>query len=204
MIKTIPKQIIIILVFLLIIGGIFYYLSQRSEEKETSELELKTPESEEVEKTSPEGKTQNMKIESPAFAGNESIPSKYTCDGKDVNPPLKFSEIPGDSESLILIVDDPDAPGGTWVHWTIWNIAPETKEIGEASVPEGAVEGITDFGEPGYGGPCPPSGTHRYFFKLFALDTTLDLDSSAKKKDIEKAMEGHVLDRAQLIGLYSR
>ncbi|RLF04972.1 MAG: YbhB/YbcL family Raf kinase inhibitor-like protein, partial [Thermoprotei archaeon] len=97
-----------------------------------------------------------------------------------------------------------DAPMGTWVHWTVWNIDPKTVEIPENSVPEGAVEGITDFGKPGYGGPCPPSGTHRYFFKLYALDTTLDLGSDATKSDIEKAMEGHILEKAELIGRYSR
>ena len=199
-----PKQIIIILVFLLIVGGVFCYLSQKSKEKEISELELKTSTGEEIEETLPEGKTQNMKIESPVFEQNKSIPSKYTCDGEDIYPPLKFSRIPEDAKSLVLIVDDPDAPGGTWVHWTIWNITPETEEVGEANLPQGAVEGITDFGKSGYGGPCPPSGTHRYFFKLYALDTTLDLDSSAEKEDIEKAMEGHILAQTQLIGLYKK
>jgi len=146
----------------------------------------------------------NMKIESPVFSNNELIPKKYTCDGEDVNPPLKISEVPEEAKSLVLIVDDPDAPMGTWVHWTVWNIDPKTVEIPENSVPEGAVEGITDFGKPGYGGPCPPSGTHRYFFKLYALDTTLDLDSNAKKTDIEKAMKDHILEKAELVGVYSR
>jgi len=145
-----------------------------------------------------------MNLESPTFSNHQNIPSKYTCDGENVNPPLKISEVPEKSKSLVLIVDDPDAPMGTWVHWTIWNISPKTTEIPENSVPEGAIEGMTDFGKPGYGGPCPPSGTHRYFFKLYALDITLDLDTSAKKEDIEKAMEGHILDKAELIGLYSR
>ena len=184
-----PKQIIVILVFLLLIAGLFYYLSQRSGEK-TSQLELK--------------KTSNVKIESPIFENNSSIPSKYTCDGENINPPLKFKEVPEGTKSLVLIVDDPDAPGGTWVHWTVWNISPETGEVGEASVPEGAIEGVPDFDKPGYGGPCPPSGTHRYFFKLFALDTILDIDSSSKVSALEKAMEGHILDQAQLIGLYKR
>jgi Raf kinase inhibitor-like YbhB/YbcL family protein len=145
-----------------------------------------------------------MKIESPAFENNQSIPSKYTCDGENVNPPLKISQMPKEAKSLVLVFDDPDAPAGTWVHWTIWNIDPQTEEIAEASVPQNAVEGKTSFGRPGYGGPCPPSGTHRYFFKLYALDTVLNLDSSAKIKDIESAMEGHVLARAELMGLYKR
>lgn len=199
-----PKQIITILVFLLLIGGLFYYLSQRSEEREPSEPELKAPSGEEVNEVPPEGEIQNMKIESPIFENNSSIPLKYTCDGEDVNPPLEISEVLENTKSLVLIVDDPDAPGGTWVHWTVWNISPETEEVGENSTPDGGEEGITDFGKPGYGGPCPPSGTHRYFFKLFALDTILDIDSSSKVSDIEKAMEGHILDQAQLIGLYQR
>ena len=145
-----------------------------------------------------------MKIESPAFKNSELIPSKYTCDGEDINPPLVISDVPENAKSLVLIVDDPDAPGGTWVHWTIWNIDPQTKEIPENSCPKDAVEGITDSGRPGYSGPCPPSGTHRYFFKLFALNTTLNLGTSAGVADIEREMEGNILAKAVLIGLYRR
>ncbi|MDD3629078.1 MAG: YbhB/YbcL family Raf kinase inhibitor-like protein [Candidatus Humimicrobiaceae bacterium] len=145
-----------------------------------------------------------MKIESPAFKNNEFIPSKYTCDGENINPPLIISDVPEDAKSLVLIVDDPDAPGGTWVHWTIWNISPDTKEIKEDSCPPGAVEGMTDSGRPGYSGPCPPYGTHRYFFKLFALDTTLDLDTSSRVADIEHKMEENIVAKAQLVGLYKR
>jgi len=104
----------------------------------------------------------------------------------------------------VLIVDDPDAPMGTWTHWTAWNIAPATAEIAENSVPAGAQEGATDFGRPGYGGPCPPSGTHRYFFKLYALDTELSLPTTAVKSDIEKVMAGHILAQTELIGLYKK
>lgn len=145
-----------------------------------------------------------MKIESAAFQHNQSIPSKHTCDGQNVNPPLTFSDIPAEAKSLVLINDDPDAPAGTWVHWTVWNISPTTTQIPENSVPQGAVEGITSFRKPGYGGPCPPSGTHRYFFKLYALDRTLDLDQSATKQELEKAMEGHIVTQTELIGLYNR
>lgn len=145
-----------------------------------------------------------LKITSPAFENNGDIPPKYTCDGDNVNPELIFEGVPSGAESLVLIVDDPDAPGGTWVHWTVWNIDPSVDSIGEDSVPEGAVEGNTDFGKPGYGGPCPPSGKHRYFFKLYALDTDLDLDIASEASDIEAAMEGHILASAELIGLYSR
>ena len=146
-----------------------------------------------------------MKIESPVFQNNELIPPKYTCDGENINPPLKLSLVPENTKSLVLIVDDPDAPMGTWVHWTIWNINPQTVEIPENSFPQGAVEGITDFGSTGYGGPCPPSGTHRYFFKLYALDIpTLDLISSANASDVEKELKNHILGQAQIIGLYRR
>ena len=145
-----------------------------------------------------------MKIESSAFKDNEFIPSKYTCDGVNISPPLRINEAPENAKSLVLIVDDPDAPIKTWVHWTIWNIDPMTNEIAEGSYPKGAVEGMTDFGRTGYGGPCPPFGTHRYFLKLYALDGVLNLISSATVKDIEKEMHGHILDKAQLIGLYKR
>ena len=145
-----------------------------------------------------------LTIESPSFGNNEMIPSKYTCDGQNINPPLKISGVSNTAKSLVLIMDDPDAPMGTWVHWTIWNINPKITEILENNVPENAVEGITSFKKPGYGGPCPPSGTHRYFFKLYALDTMLELNSKASASDIEKAMEGHILDSAELIGLYKR
>lgn len=145
-----------------------------------------------------------MKISSPAFEANQIIPSKYTCDGENISPPLQITDIPANAKSLVLITDDPDAPAGTWTHWTVWNILPETKEIGENSAPIGAVEGVTSFGSKGYGGPCPPSGTHRYFFKLYALDKILDLPPSAKDSDIEKAMAGHILDKAEVVGLYKR
>lgn len=145
-----------------------------------------------------------MKIMSPAFEDNQNIPSQYTCDGDDVNPPLSILDIPENTQSLVLIVDDPDAPSGDWVHWLVWNISPQTEQIAENSVPEGAQEGATDFGRIGWGGPCPPSGMHRYQFKLYALDTMLDLDLSAKKKNIENAVKGHTLAQAMLVGLYKR
>jgi Raf kinase inhibitor-like YbhB/YbcL family protein len=143
----------------------------------------------------------NMKIESPVFGNNEPMPVKYTCKGENVNPPLKISEVPASTKSLALIIDDPDAPAGHWSHWVLWNINPQTTEITENSVPVDAIEGLTNFGKPGYDGPCPPSGTHRYFFYLFALDTTLNLDSRTQARDLEQAMQGHILAEAQLIGL---
>ena len=146
----------------------------------------------------------SMKISSTAFEHNGQIPKKYTCDGSDVNPPLKFEGIPTDTKSLALIVDDPDAPVGIWVHWVLWNIDPKITEIKENSVPKGGMQGMNDFRKHDYGGPCPPSGTHRYFFKLYALDTTLSLGSNSTKNDIETAMKGHILAEAELIGLYKR
>lgn len=146
----------------------------------------------------------HMKLSSPAFENNGPIPSVYTCDGEDKNPPLEIGDIPPGTQSLTLIVDDPDAPGGDWVHWTVWNIPPATARIEENSVPAGAVEGTTNFGKPGYGGPCPPSGIHRYQFKLYALDTTLSLSQSATKQAILNAMGGHILAHRQLTGLYQR
>lgn len=148
--------------------------------------------------------TSAMTIKSPAFGHNQTIPKKYTCDGEDINPPLELNGVPPGGKSLVLIVDDPDAPAGTWVHWTVWNINPQTKTIAENSSPAGSIEGATDFGKPGYGGPCPPSGTHRYFFKIYALDTLLNLPPTAKKPDLEKAMQGHILDKAELVGTYKR
>ncbi len=145
-----------------------------------------------------------MKIESTAFKDNKLIPPKYTCDGDNVNPPLVIRDVPENAKSLVLVVDDPDAPGGTWVHWTIWNISPHIKEIPGNSYPQNSVEGMTDSGRQGYSGPCPPSGTHRYFFKLFALNTTLDLDTSVEAADIEKEIEENILEKAQLVGLYRR
>lgn len=145
-----------------------------------------------------------MNISSIAFQNNSAIPVKYTCDGMDINPPLAFDGVPAKTQTLSLIVDDPDAPRGTWVHWVVWNIDPETVEIKENSVPKGAQQGLTDFKRNNYGGPCPPSGTHRYYFKLYALDKTLSLPSRTTKADLEKAMQGHILEKAEFVGLYKR
>ena len=145
-----------------------------------------------------------LQIVSPAFRHNELIPKKYTCDGADINPPLLVENIPSGAKSLALIVDDPDAPVGTWVHWVVWNISPGTREIKEDSVPKGAQQGVNDFRKKDYGGPCPPSGTHRYFFKLYALDKVLNLGSNAKKGDLEGVIKGHILEKTELVGLYRR
>lgn len=145
--------------------------------------------------------TGGLRITSPAFGHNQMIPREYTCQGEDVNPLLEIRGIPPGTKTLALIMDDPDAPMGTWDHWLVYNIAPSEK-IGRNSVPGTQIK--NSFGKVNYGGPCPPSGTHRYFFKLYALDTALTLTPSASKKVLEKAMEGYVLDQAELIGLYAK
>jgi len=146
----------------------------------------------------------DLKISSPVFESNGYIPKRYTCDGKNDNPPLEIENIPRNAKSLALILDDRDAPRGTFVHWILWNIDPKIREIKEDSVPEGAIEGMNDFKKRHYGGPCPPRGTHRYYFKIYALDIRLTLDSHSKKADLEKAMKGHVIAHAQMMGMYKR
>jgi len=142
-----------------------------------------------------------MKITSSEFKHNELIPKKYTCQGQDINPPLTIEGIPQGAKSLSLVVDDPDANCGTWVHWVVFNI-PVTKEITEDSIPGN--QGVNDFKRKDYGGPCPPSGTHRYFFKIYALNTVLGLEDVASKKELEGKMQGHILDRAEIVGLYKK
>ena len=145
-----------------------------------------------------------LKLSSPAFKHNDTIPSKYTCDDADINPPLVIENVPLGAKSIALIVDDPDAPAGNWVHWVVWNIDPTTIEIRENTVPSGALQGINDFRKHDYGGPCPPSGTHRYFFKLYALDMMLSLGPKANKAELERVIKGHIVAQCELIGLYRR
>ena len=146
-----------------------------------------------------------MKLSSPAFEDNGRIPEKFTCDAEDVNPELIISEVPDGTASLVLIVDDPDAPAKVWEHWTVWNLPPETSGIGENSVPPGAIQGVNDFNRVEWGGPCPPPGkVHHYRFRLYALDVVLSLGSSSRKSEVEKTMQGHVLGQAVLTGTYQR
>jgi Raf kinase inhibitor-like YbhB/YbcL family protein len=146
----------------------------------------------------------SMRVTSPAFSMNQPIPAQYSCDGQDVNPPLAFDGVPPQAKSLALIVDDPDAPGKVWVHWTLWNVDPGTKEIRQDSVPAGAAQGRNDFGKTGWGGPCPPGGTHRYRFKAYALGAKLELPAGAGEPDLVKAMQGKILDQSELTGTYTR
>lgn len=145
-----------------------------------------------------------MKLKSPAFLENQQIPFRYSCDGDDVNPPLELTDVPQNTRSLVLIMDDPDAPGKTFTHWFMWNIPPDTKEILESDWPEGAEQGINDAGELGYHGPCPPSGIHHYHFKLYALNVKLNLDLSISKEELEREIDSSIIQKAELIGIYSR
>lgn len=145
-----------------------------------------------------------MRLSSPAFSQNGPVPARHTCDGGDVIPPLEISGVPDGAKSLALVVDDPDAPIGAWTHWTLWNVAPAVARIEEGKVPGDAAQGVTSYGAPGYRGPCPPYGTHRYFFKLYALDAVLTLPSSTDARALQAAMEPHVIDSAGLVGTYRR
>ncbi len=142
-----------------------------------------------------------MEIRSVAFSQNGSIPAKYTCEGDDVNPPIEILAVPEKTKTLALIMEDPDAPSGTFIHWVHWNFRPGDV-IAEGNTP--GVDGINSFGKLGYGGPCPPSGSHRYYFRVYALDKELDILPGVDKKALLKAMEGHVLETAELMGRYQR
>jgi Raf kinase inhibitor-like YbhB/YbcL family protein len=150
-----------------------------------------------------------MELRSSAFFIGNSIPFKYTCDGDNISPPLQWEDPPNETQSFALILEDPDAPHPDFTHWVLFNIPANCRELpeaieGEETLPEGSVEGKNDFGQFGFAGPCPPEGTHRYFFKLFALDQLLDLEAGASKQEALQAMENHVLDKAELMGRYTR
>lgn len=182
-----------LLVLILILAIFGFYLFQKKL-KPAKELKIQPTEI-----------IMELRLTSPFFENQGQIPVKYTCDGQDINPPLKIEGVTEEVKSLALIVDDLDAPIGTFTHWLFWNVSPAKKEIEENSLPAGAIQGKNDFGKIGYGGPCPPRGpSHRYFFKLFALDSQLDLEKGASKKELEKAMTGHILDQTSLVGLYQR
>jgi len=145
---------------------------------------------------------EGMKISCPEFKNNATMPSRFTCEGEEVSPPLVIEGTPQNAQSLALIVDDPDAARGVWVHWVVFDIPPRTSRIEENSVP--GKLGMTDSGKKDYHGPCPPSGTHRYFFKVYALDIMLNLSEGTTRSRLEEAMQGHILDKAELVGLYKR
>ena len=171
---------IVIIVFLI---GAFTALRPTSKEK------LKSP----------------MLLTSSAFNHNEKIPSKFTCDGGNINPELLIQNVPEEAKSLALIMDDPDAPRGIFTHWLAWNINPRTTVIKQESKPPGSTEGLNDRGIGGYTGPCPPDKKpHRYFFKLYALDTALELGEQATKAELEAAIADHAVDKTELVGIYER
>lgn len=150
-----------------------------------------------------------FQLTSSAFAPGEPIPQKHSCDGDDISPPLRWSDPPHSTQSLALIADDPDAPAGTWVHWVLYNLPAQTLTLPQAIPPDaeladGGQHGQNSWKRLGYGGPCPPSGTHRYFFKLYALDIVLDLDAGKNREQLMAAMEGHILAQAEVMGTYSR
>ncbi len=150
-----------------------------------------------------------IKITSSAFEDGGLIPAKYTCDGTNISPPLQWDAVPEGTRSIALICDDPDAPMGTWVHWVLFNLPSDAKDLAEnipteETLPNGAKQGVNDFGRVGYGGPCPPGGTHRYFFKIYALDSEVGLEAGADKRQLLNAMEGHILGQGQLVGKYKR
>jgi len=144
-----------------------------------------------------------MKVTSTAFTEGGNIPSKFTCDGPDLSPPLKVEGAPAEAKALLVVVDDPDAPSGLFTHWLVWNLDPKSGSIPEDGAP-GGTEGKNDFGKTGYGGPCPPSGSHRYYFRVYALDQPLNLKSGARRKEVDAAMKGHVIAQGELMGRYAR
>ena len=176
------KKVLIIIILLIICVGAWFFFAQ---EKNVSY-------------------NINMKVESTTFKNNEEISSKYTCDGENINPELVFKDVPEEAKSLALIMDDPDAPRGTWDHWILWNISPQTTNIGQNSIPLNATVGLNSSDKNEYQGPCPPSGSHRYFFKLYALDTLISLKENTNKKYLLNAMKEHILAEAELIGKYKR
>lgn len=145
-----------------------------------------------------------MQLSSPSFANNSAIPAKFSCQGQNINPELQISGVSSEIKSLALIMDDPDAPNGDWVHWIIWNIPPNTKSIPENVSPKFATQGKNTRELQTYGGPCPPTGIHRYFFRLYGLSTELDIQATSTKADLLKAMQGKIFDECQLMGTYRK
>lgn len=191
--RKLSKQLIVLgaLLVLIVIGGIIIFVKTKSAQEPIQQKTITIP-------------TIPMIIASDAFKNNDYIPAKYTCDGLNISPPFRFADIPADTASLVLIVDDPDAASGDWTHWLVWNIPSETASLEENSIPAAAVVGKNDFEENQYGGPCPPKGTHHYQFKLYALDEKLNLPANSNKEELLAAMQSHVIIEARLVGLYSQ
>ncbi|NIP44225.1 MAG: YbhB/YbcL family Raf kinase inhibitor-like protein [candidate division Zixibacteria bacterium] len=194
------RNLILIILFPLFV--LFWLACQGGErEAELPETTAIAEQEKEAEDSVPE-----IKITSPAFVQGGTIPARYTCDGDDICPEMSWKNVPEEAVSLAMIVDDPDAPGGTWIHCVAYNISPADTSISTEEIAAGkeVVMGKNSWGKMEYGGPCPPSGTHRYFFKIYALDKELELEPGATKEDLLKAMEGHILARGELMGTYHR
>jgi hypothetical protein len=183
-----------------VLVGFIVMALDRSDENPSMEEDQNTPEADMA-----------LQLTSDAFANGQSIPAKYSCIGKNISPALAWNEPPAGTQSFALIVDDPDAPGRTWVHWVLFNIPADMRNLqedlpitGKNVDPNAVYVGKNSWGDLGYGGPCPPSGTHRYFFKLYALDTTISLLPGATKEQVLKEMEGHILAQAELMGTFSK
>lgn len=198
-------RLFIIIFLLAVISGC---VAEEKEKNTPTPSPTSTPTA--IEKNTKEVTTmQNISISAEAFQTGGAIPEEYTCDGSDVSPALSWRGIPANAKSIALIMDDPDAPMGTFVHWVLFNIPPDTTKLPRGvpknrTLNDGSSQGITDFGRTGYGGPCPPGGTHRYYFRLYALDTMLDLQPGSSRKQLENAMKGHILAQGELMGKYER
>lgn len=186
--------VVLIIIVFFVFAGVIYYKNRGG-----TQAEYLNPAS-----TNQTNSTTPMTISSPAFAQGQPIPKKYSCDDQGINPPLSIGNVPPGAQSLVLILDDPDAPGGTWTHWIVWNINPSTTAIAENAVPTGATVGQASSGQNAYGGPCPPSGTHHYYFHLYALPIKLSISSFSDVAALHKAMDGNVIGEAELMGTYSR
>jgi Raf kinase inhibitor-like YbhB/YbcL family protein len=180
--------LIIIAVLIIIIVGIYLLFPKKSNPPEVKKPTITTT---------------VFSLSSPVFEQNGLMPKEYTCDGANISPPLSINNVPADTMSMLLLIDDIDTPQATWVHWLLWNIPSTTKEIGANSVPVGSVVGLNSFGNNTYGGPCPSSGRHRYVFRLYALDTLMTIDKKSHKQDAIDAANTHILGEAELTGIYS-
>jgi len=191
-------QIFLIILLIALVCAVFIYINlSKKNMEQNNKIKLSN-------NILPSNLISEINLTSEAFENNQAIPKQYSYKGKNINPPLLISNVPKGTKSLALIVDDPDAPVRIYVHWLVWNIPAETFKIEEGTLPQGSIQGLNDFQKNEYDGPYPPSGTHRYFFKLYALDFILNLDKNSKKSDLENIMKGHILAETSLVGLYSK
>lgn len=204
------KFSVFIVTILFLLGGIFFarqlgYFSKKETKSQSCDLVNQPSAPKKIYSLASNNYFKLMiTLTSPVFENEQMIPAKYTCQGENINPELQINDVPDDAKSLVLMVDDPDAPRGTWTHWLVWNISIDTTIIGENQVPIGAVEGLNDSGSLGYEGPCPPSGIHRYYFRLYAVDTILDLKEGSGRGVLEASIAGHIIEKTELMGTYEK